>query len=327
MILAGDIGGTSTRIALVDTSGVAPRVLAEERHPSASFDGIGSLARSFVSAHGTRVSASCFGVAGPVTGRQVPLTNLPWVVDADELEAAIGAPASLINDLVAHAYGLAALGADELVPLNRGDASATGNRALIAAGTGLGEAGLFWDGQGHRPFPSEGGHADFAPHSDEARALLEFLSRRGGPVSVEHVLSGPGIVSIYEFLRETGRAEEPVTLRERLQAAADRSAAIAEAALANEAAICVRSLELFVGCYGAEAGNFALKVLATGGVYIGGGIAPKIAPLLAEPTFMRAFVTKHRMEALMARIPVWLVASDRTALLGAARYAAGARIA
>jgi glucokinase len=326
VILAGDIGGTSTRIALVDTSGPVPRIVLEERHSSASFSSIGALARAFVARHHATVRASCFGVAGPVTSRRVSLTNVTWVVDADELQDATGAPASLLNDLVAHAYGLSALSAGELVTVNGGEAT-NGNRALIAAGTGLGEAGLFWDGDGYHPFPSEGGHADFAPHTDEARALLDYLATRGGPVSVEHVISGPGIVSIYEFLRDTGRCLETAQVRARLDAAADRSATISEMALRAEADICARTLALFLSCYGAEAGNFALKVLATGGVYIGGGIAPKIARLFAEATFMRAFVAKHRMEDLMTRIPVWLATSDRTALLGAARYAAGARSA
>lgn len=326
MILAGDIGGTSTRIALVDTSDPMPRIVLDERHASASFSSIGALAGAFVARHHATVRAACFGVAGPVTSRRVSLTNVAWVVDADELEVAVGAPASLLNDLVAHAYGLSALSPRELVTVNPGEATA-GNRALIAAGTGLGEAGLFWDGGGHHPFASEGGHADFAPHTDESRALLDHLSTGGRPVSVEHVISGPGIVSIYEFLRDTGRCRETPHVRARLDAAADRSAAISEMALCAEADICQRALALFLDCYGAEAGNFALKVLATGGVYIGGGIAPKIARLFAEATFMRAFVAKHRMEGLMTRIPVWLVTSDRTALLGAARYAAGARSA
>lgn len=327
MILAGDIGGTSARVALVEVSTPTPRVVVEERYPSSAFEGIDGLATAFLTTHPAPVEAACFGVAGPVTSRRVSLTNLSWVVDADALEGAIDAPASLINDLVAHAYGLSSIGAEGLVNLNRGDISPEGNRGLIAAGTGLGEAGLFWDGEGHRPFPSEGGHADFAPHDQETRALLEFLTHRGEPVSVEHVLSGPGIVATYEFLRETGRAAEALEVRAHVDHATDKAAAISEAAMRRAGDASERALRLFCSCYGAEAGNFALKILATGGVFIGGGIAPKIASFLTEATFMQAFAAKHRMGALMRRMPVWLVTSDRTALLGAARYATGVRSA
>jgi glucokinase len=248
--------------------------------------------------------------------------NLPWVVDAHELARDLKVPSvRLLNDLEANAYGIAALDAQDFVTLNPGAPGATGNAAVISVGTGLGEAGLFWNGETHLPFACEGGHADFAPRNALEAELMLWLQARHGRVSYERVLSGPGLLSIYEFLRDTGKGSEAPELREALRQG-DGPAAISAAGLEGRDALCVKALDLFVSLYGAEAGNLALKVMATGGVYIGGGIAPKILKKLQAPAFLEAFADKGRMRPLLEAMPVKVITKDTAALLGAARVAA-----
>ncbi len=322
MILAGDVGGTNTRLAVfaVDGGRLAPRV--EEIFPSREHGSLEAIATRFAAAHRLRVRHAGFGVAGPVQNGRCEATNLPWVVDARRLAQELGAEAVwLLNDLEANAYGIAALAPADIVMVAPGAPGAAGNMAVIAAGTGLGEAGLCWDGSRHVAFASEGGHASFAPADETQVQLLRSLRREHDHVSWERVLSGPGLHSIYLFLRDAGADEEPAWLREAL-GQGDPSAAISRAALEGRSVLCGKALDLFVSLYGAEAGNLALKVMATGGVFLGGGIAPKILPKLQGPAFREAFVAKGRMRRLLEAIPVRVILNDKTALLGAARYAA-----
>jgi glucokinase len=230
----------------------------------------------------------------------------------------------LINDLEAVAHGVAMVGGDALVTLNPGVAGARGNRAVIAAGTGLGQAGLYWDGHTHHPFASEGGHAGFAPRDDREIALLKFLMADHGHVSWERVLSGPGLFNVYRFVRSEGRYDEPQWLTDRM-ATEPPAAVVTECGLSGRSALCRETLGLFASLYGAEAGNLALKTLATGGVFVGGGMAPKMIPALTDGAFLRAFLSKGRMQTLLAQVPVHIILSPTIALLGAARAAEQAR--
>jgi glucokinase len=323
MILAGDIGGTNTRLAFFEGAADSLQQLHLEVYPSPEFSGLVEIVRKFLASHHDAVDAACFGIPGAVVNGRVETTNLPWVVDSRQMAADLGvASVTLINDLLANAHGIALLEESDFVVLSPGVPSSTGNRALIAAGTGLGEAGLVSDGHGsYQPFPSEGGHVDFAPRNDLEMDLLRYLMGRFEHVSYERVLSGPGLHNIYQFLRETGRGEEPPWLAEQI-AQGDPSAVISKSALEGTSAICVQALDIFVSIYGAEAGNMALKVLANGGMYVGGGIAPKIIRKLSSTAFMKAFSAKGRASGLLKDIPVRVITNDKTALLGAGRVAA-----
>ncbi len=322
MILAGDIGGTWTRLALFETTSGRPVAVARERFPSREQGGLEEIAARFVSTHGVRVTRACFGIAGPVVRGRVRGTNLPWEVDARHLACALDLEAvTLINDLEATAYGLDDLEPEDFYTLNPGAREAEGNQAIIAAGTGLGEAGLYWDGAKHHPFATEGGHADFAPRGELEIDLLRYLLREFDRVSVERVVSGPGLHRVYRFLRDAGRGEEPAWLAEALSRG-DPPRVVSDAALAGRSGLCAEALDLFVSLYGAEAGNLALKTMATGGVFVAGGIAPRIVEKLKDGRFMEGFVAKGRLEAVLAAIPVRVILNDDTALLGAARYAA-----
>lgn len=321
MILAGDIGGTNTRLAFFKVKAGRLSGVVEETFPSRQYASLNEIVRKFVSAKRLPVDQACFGVAGPVINGRSKTTNLAWVVESRSLARELGIKtAGLINDLEANAYGIAELGAKDYVILNEGRKDATGNAAIIAAGTGLGEAGLYWDGARHRPFACEGGHADFGPNNDLQLDLLRYMFKHLGHVSWESVLSGPGLHTIYKFLRDTGRGEEQAPLAEAIQHK-DPAAAISQAALKGACGLSVQALDLFVSLYGAEAGNLALKVMATGGVYVGGGIAPKIITKLKDGTFKQAFTAKGRMQPLLEAMPVRVILNDKTALLGAARYA------
>jgi glucokinase len=323
MFLAGDIGGTKTSLALVEADGGRLRLTEQASYPSRNFPELDLILRDFLGKQPARPERVCLGIAGPVREGRVTTPNLPWVIDAARLQADLGTgPVTLLNDLEANAHGLAALGPDDLVVLNAG-VTAAGNAALISAGTGLGEAGLYWDGRRHHPFASEGGHADFAPRNALERELAAYLVGRFGHVSYERILSGPGLRNVYDFFRRReGREDELPGLMERL-GVADPSATISVAGLGGHSDLSRQALELFVAIYGAEAGNLALKMLATGGVHIGGGIAPKLLPALQRPAFLEAFCDKGRMRPLMESMPVRVVRNEQTALLGAARYAAG----
>jgi len=324
MILAGDIGGTNTRLALFEGTPDRLRARNIEVFPSPQFSGPAEIVRKYFANGGKQpVQAAAFGLPGAVVDGRVETTNLPWVVDSRHLSAELGLDrVELINDLFANAHGIALLEESDFVVLNQGTPSPTGGRALISAGTGLGEAGLLAESDGSfRPFPSEGGHADFAPTNEIQIELLRFLLTRFDHVSYERVLSGPGLHNIYEFLRETKRAEEVAWLASEI-AQGDPAAAIAKAGLAGSAAIAVQALEIFVSIYAAEAGNLTLSVMATAGAFIGGGIAPKIVAKLKGPEFMKTFAAKGRMSGLLANVPVRVITNDMTALFGAGRVAA-----
>ena len=320
MILAGDIGGTKTTLAIVDVTGERLNIITEQKYSSRDHANLDEIIDKFDAACELSVDHACFGIAGPVKNGRCTATNLPWVVDARDLSKKFGFQSvDLINDLEATAYGVAALDVDDFVILNRGGDNPTGNAAIIAAGTGLGEAGFYWDGRQHHPFACEGGHSDFAPRNELEIDLLRSLQTRFERVSNERVLSGPGLYNIYQFLRDTGRGEEPAWLAEKIRQK-DPSAAISKAALEGCSDLCVNALDLFVSFYGAEAGNLALKIMATGGVYIGGGIAPKIVDKLAGPAFMQAFTSKGPMHALLEAVPVRVILNEKTAVLGAAHF-------
>jgi glucokinase len=323
MILAGDIGGTHTRLAFLEGTAERLQPVQTEVFSSPEFSGLTEIARKFLGEHPQAVEAACFGLPGAVVNGRVETTNLPWVVDTRQMASDLGVSSiTLINDLFANAHGIALLEDSDFVVLNPGVPSGAGNRALISAGTGLGEAGLYGDGRGgYHPFPSEGGHSDFAPRTDLEIDLLRYLMGRFEHVSYERVLSGPGLHNIYQFLRETGRGEEPAWLADQI-AQGDPSAAISKSALEGTSAICVQALDVFVSVYGAETGNLALKMLATGGMYVGGGIAPKIIRKLSSTTFMKAFTAKGRSSGLLKDVPVRVITNDKTALLGAGRVAA-----
>jgi glucokinase len=321
MILVGDIGGTNSRLVFFSERGGRLQPVVEARYPSRDHANLETIVQQFTSAHDLPIDAACFGIAGPVRHGRSDATNLPWDVDAQELARGLRLrTVGLLNDLEAHAYGIAMLAPEDFVVLNQGAPDASGNAAVIAAGTGLGEAGMHWDGQQHHPFAGEGGHSGFAPSDPVQIELLNFLRREFEHVSWERVVSGPGLHNIYRFLRDTGRGEEPDWLARQMQQL-DPSAVISQAALAGTSALCRQALDLFVVLYGAEAGNLALKLMATGGVYVSGGIAPKIIQKLTDSTFLDAFVAKGRLKPLLEQIPVRVIMNDKVALLGAARFA------
>ncbi len=323
--LAGDIGGTKTRLAVIEVDGTRTRTLHEAGYPSRDFATFEALLGDFLSGIETPGHAA-FGIAGPVRGRAVQTTNLPWRIDADALQRQFGfARCTLINDLEATAYGLPALGAGDLLALQTGAPDACGNAAVIAAGTGLGEAGLFWDGQRHYPFATEGGHASFSPGDELETAFLRHLRQQHQHVSWERVVSGMGLLSLHEFLRLYRHAAAPQWLADEMRSG-DAAAAIAAAALSGRDEICVETLQRFVRLYGAEAGNLALKTMSRSGLYLGGGIAPKILPLLQDGAFpgafLGAFLNKGRMRTLLEAMPVKVILNDRAAMFGAALRAA-----
>jgi glucokinase len=347
MILAGDIGGTKTHVALYEWTTARIDPLRLETFHSADFASLEELLAEFLAppqpplamdqleqakqedaspsseAPATlSIEAACFGVAGPVFDNHSRTTNLPWVVDGPALSKRFEIPhVQLINDLEAMAYGILLVRPDELVTLNVGTPPSYQQAiALLAAGTGLGESILFWDGSRYRPMPSEGGHADFAPNSDQEIDLLRHVRSQYLHVSYERVLSGPGLVAIYEYLRDS-KKNEPTWLAEKIKAG-DAAAEIAEAGLKGQAEIAKQALDLFASIFGAEAGNLALKAMAINGVYLGGGIAPKLLAKLKDGTFMKAFTNKGRYKRLMSQIPVYVVTNQATALLGSAAMAA-----
>jgi glucokinase len=322
MILAGDIGGTNTRLALIDATTGELKIVAEKTFPSRERTSLEAAIAEFLSLHSCALTKASFGIAGPVRNGRCEATNLPWVVDAKNVAKRLHLKrVGLINDLEANAYGVAVLHSKDFVILNKGARNAKGNMAIISAGTGLGEAGMYWDGERHRPFASEGGHADFAPRNHLEMELLNYSLNRYRRVSYERLVSGPGLVNVYQFLRDTGRANEPAWLAEQLRHG-DPAPIISQHGLEGKILLCLQALEIFVSLYGAEAGNLALKVMATGGVYLGGGIAPKIISKLKEAEFMNAFTAKGRMRPLLQDIPVRVIMNPKTALLGAARHAA-----
>lgn len=321
LVLAGDVGGTSTRLAYFEQRGAELAIRAEGHFPSAQFPSLYRIVQLFRSQHGLIPQRACFGIAGPIIDESVKTPNLPWHIDGTQLAQEVGLPeVQLINDLTANTYGIAMLKDRDLAVLNEGQAEPTGTIAVVSPGTGLGEALAYWDGRGHRPLPSEAGHADFAPRNDLEADLLHYLRSQFGRVSYERVVSGPGLVNIYHFLRDRHYADEDPSIAAEL-AQADPAPVITRAALAGSSALCLRALEVFVSICGAECGNAALRFLATGGIYLGGGIPPRILTKLQEPAFLDAFCGKGRLSPLLASIPVKVILNDRTALFGAGRAA------
>jgi glucokinase len=316
-VIAGDIGGTKTRMAIIEVAGTQLRIEREADYSSRGFATFEALLADFL--HGVPTPAyAAFGIAGPVRGRAVRATNLPWYIEADALQQRFGFKTCLLlNDLEATAYGLPALGAEDLLTLQAGEPDARGNAAIIAAGTGLGEAGLYWDGQQQHPYATEGGHTSFSPQSDLEMELLRYLQRRYGHISWERVVSGMGLLDLHDFLRSYRKAAVPQWLEDEIRTG-DAAAAISRAALAGSDDICIETLECFVRLYGAEAGNLALKTMSSGGLYVGGGIAPEILPLLQRDLFMQAFLHKGRMRPLLEAMPVYVILNERAALFGPA---------
>ncbi len=323
MILAGDIGGTSTRLALFEVRGEQLHSIASQTYASRSYASLNDIVREFLYAHPIHIAHAAFGIAGPVQQQRVEATNLPWVVSAAQLASEmLTADVVLLNDLEANTYGIFELTPQDFAVINPGSPAEGGNIGVISAGTGLGEAGATWDGQRFVVFASEGGHTDFAPRTPEEIELLQYLQKRlGGRVSYERVLSGPGLYAIYQFLRDTERGVQDAALRAEMEAG-DPSAVIGKHGMQSTDELCVRALNLFISIYGSEAGNLALKLNATRGVFVGGGIAPKILGKLQDGAFMQAFCDKGRFENLLRSIPVRVLLNDRAALLGTARYAA-----
>lgn len=350
MILAGDIGGTKINLALYDWTKERVDPIREDTVWTADYESLEEALTEFLEEPVPAVSesneaaevtdepsseitppaplgpltAACFGVAGPVLNNTSRTTNIPWTIDGGKLAEFLNIPrVCLLNDLEATAYGLQLLRPDEIEDLNPNAPSPPpdGTRVLLAAGTGLGESLLLWTGKNYHICPSEGGHVDFAPNNDLEIDLLRYLRTSHLHVSYERVLSGPGLYSIYQFLRDT-KKNEPTWFAEKLPTG-DPATLITEAGLMGKPDICKEALQLFVSVYGAEAGNMALKALAIGGVYLGGGIAPKILPALRKETFMKAFLAKGRYKRLLAKMPVRVILNPHTALLGAASVAAG----
>ncbi len=319
MLLAGDIGGTKTNLALFSPEdGLIP--LAQATFKSADYPSLKAVVAEFLADEGASINKAVFGVAGPVVKGRVEATNLPWIISEPILQDAFGlGSVTLLNDLEATAYGVPNLPEEDLFPLN--DASpGSGTKVVLAPGTGLGEAVLCDRGGNFYVIPSEGGHADFAPTNLLEIRLLRYLMGKFGHVSYERVCSGKGLPNIYAFLKKQGFAEELPEMKKVLRKAADPTPVIVQKAMDGECELSIATLNTFVSILGSEAGNLALKVMATGGVYLGGGIPPKILAKLKDGTFMASFVNKGRFADLLAQIPVYVILNDTTALFGAACY-------
>lgn len=320
MILAGDVGGTNARMAFFEVEDGRVRQVTETVFPSRQHSGLEEIVQKFVEKEKRSASAACFGIAGPVVNGRCETSNLPWIIETSRLAAILGfEQVMLINDLEANAWGIGGLEEKDLTPLNAVTGVA-GNQAVVSAGTGLGEAGLYWDGTRHHVFACEGGHSDFAPRTDLEVDLLKYLMGRFGHVSYERILSGPGLVNVFSFLRDTGREKPSPAVTEEMTKS-DPAAVISRAAMAGTCPLSVQALDMFISIYGAEASNMALKVMAVGGVFLGGGIAPRILAKLKGPLFMDAFRAKGRLQHLLEKVSVRVITNDKTALLGSARCA------
>ena len=322
MLIAADVGGTKTTVAAFNVRGGRLEKIRGQTFASEAYDSLEDILAAFRDPEPrTPIERACFGVAGPVIDARVTLTNLGWLIEERALSEILGCPVRLLNDLQAAAYGILELGDDDFRVLQEGVPSDKGTIALLAAGTGLGEAMLVWDGSRYRALASEGGHADFAPRNAlEADLLWHLGARHGGHVSYERVLSGPGLVELYRFLRARSGIAEPRWLTERLEQE-DPSAAIGKVGIDNHDEVCTRALEMFASIYGAEAGNLALKCFATAGVVVAGGIAPKILPVLEGGGFEASFNDKGRYRAFTERVPVKVALNAEAPLVGAAHHA------
>lgn len=319
-VLAGDIGGTNARLALCDVTDSGVKVLEKQAYDSGKYESLEAILSDYIANQGVKIEAISLGIPCPLKEGQCETTNLPWHINVNTLtQAAGGIPTSLLNDLEALAWGIGALQEDQLHTLIEGEGPVIGNAVVIAAGTGLGQAGLFWDGHQHHPFSTEGGHCDFAPADDMQIELLRFMQRRQEHISWERLISGPGLSTLYEFVVEHEGEAIPDWYENALNEG-NSSELVSKKALDEEDDLCVETLSLFIKLLGAEAGNLAMKMKATGGVYIGGGIAPVILDWLQLTCFRDAFLHKGRMQPLMEQIPVKVILSGDAALLGAARY-------
>ena len=321
MILAGEIGATGTRLAAFEKEGSRLQLVVEKTYASQEHSSLSDIIAAFIKAEGIAAHSACFGVAGPVRRGRSKISNLPWVIDSRDLAKQLKLDSvGMINDLEAYAYGIDGLDSKDFVTLNAGSEDAEGNRAVISARTGLGVAGLYWDGFRHHPFACEGGHSDFAPRNALEMELLAYLQKKYGRISYERLLSGPGIKNIYDFLRDARKADEPQWLKDQIAAAPDPPAVISQLAQEGKAAICDQTLSIFVSIYGAETGNCALNFLSTGGIFIGGSVAAKNVSKMKDPIFMKSFLDKGRMVDLLKEIPVTIVLNDDSGIIGAARY-------
>jgi glucokinase len=321
IILAGDVGGTKANLAFYALQGGKLCLLAQKQYPSNKYANLHDLVAEFIEESKQQADHVCVAVAGPIVNGTCHATNLPWVIDSVVLAERLGfKQIELMNDLEANAHGIYELCDDDFVIINLGDKKQHGNVGVISAGTGLGEAGIIWEDRKMRPFASEGGHCDFAPTNKIQLELLQYLFTKIDHVSYERVLSGQGLQHIYEFLRDQNKYPEPAWLAESLKGD-DAPAIISEHGLGNEVEICIEALNIFTDIYGAEAGNLALKLMATGGIYIGGGIAPKMIKRLSDPRFLEAFLDKGRLRSVLETVQIKVIMNDKTALLGAARCA------
>ena len=321
MILAGEIGATRTRLAAFEKEASRLHLAVDKTYMSLEHSSLSEIIAAFIQAEGIGVHSACFGVAGPVRRGRSKISNLPWVIDSRDLARQLKLDSvGMINDLEAYAYGIDGLDSKDFVTLNAGSEDAEGNRAVISARTGLGVAGLYWDGYRHHPFACEGGHSDFAPRNALEMELLAYLQKKYGRISYERLLSGPGIKNIYDFLRDARKADEPQWLKDQIAAAPDPPAVISQLAQEGKAPICDKTLSIFVSIYGAETGNCALNFLSTGGIFIGGSVAAKNVSKMKDPIFMESFLDKGRMESLLKEIPVTIVLNDDSGIIGAARY-------
>jgi glucokinase len=322
IVLAGDVGGTNARLAVVDVDGRTARIVKEQKYPSKDYPGLAPIVRRFCEETASRPDRACFGIACPVVGADCTAPNLPWTINAKSLAAEIDIPrTTIINDFVAVGFGIELLAPADLATLQEGTAKPQGVIALIGAGTGLGQGFLFWEEDHYEVLASEGGHGDFAPRGKDQAGLLQFLEGKFHRVSWERLLSGPGLINIYEYLVASGVAPERPAVRAEM-AQEDHAAVITRHGLAKTDRLSDRTLDLFAEIFGAQAGNLALSVVATGGVYLAGGIAPKVVERLEAGGFMAAFRDKGRLSDLLTRIPVHVVMNPKVGLLGAAAVAA-----
>src|SRR6266852_9804337 len=300
MILDTPDVATSPRLPAFDTEGSRLKLVVEKTYPSQEHAGLSEIIGAFITSEGIAVHRACFGVAGPVRRGRSKISNLPWIIDSRDLAKQLKLDSvGMLNDLEAYAYGIDALDSKDFVTLNQGSEDAEGNRAVISARTGLGVAGLYWDGYRHHPFGCEGGHSDFAPRNALEMELLAYLQKKYGRISCERLLSGPGIKNIYDFLKDAHKADEPQWLRDQIGGAPDAPALISKLAAEGKAPICDQTMSIFVSIYGAETGNVALNFLSTGGIYIGGSVAAKNVPKMKDPIFMQSFLDKGRMVPLL----------------------------
>ncbi len=326
-VLAGDVGGTKTNLAFFKLSKNNLEMQIEKSYPSAKYPSLIDIIKLFLSENNLSLpDRICAGVAGPITKGVAEITNLSWELDVEDIKKEIGIDkVHLLNDLEATAFGLAGLNQNDFISLCDGDKAVKGNIAIIAPGTGLGEAGLYWDGNYYHPFPTEGGHCDFCPRTDLDIDLFHFLQKKYGIVSWEKLVAGPGIHDIYLFLRSIRNVEEPLWLTDALKQD-DPSAVISHAAVNNKDAVCSETMEHFIRYLARESSNLVLKMKATGGLFLGGGIPPKIASLLQQGIYYKNYLDCDRMQNLLKQVPIYIITNDKTALIGAAWYGAYAEL-